>query len=51
MHRQGKYGTPRAQYLQAFVTRFQGLPNTAAAIPEERIVARPANFAYDPVNW
>lgn len=50
--RQGKYGTPRAQYLQELVTQFQSLPDTAASIPEkERIVARLANFAYDPINW
>jgi len=50
--RQGKYGTPRAQYLQELVSQFQSLPDTAASLPEkERIVARLANFAYDPINW
>eukprot|EP00246_Nothoceros_aenigmaticus_P017996 TRINITY_DN9224_c0_g1_i4.p2 TRINITY_DN9224_c0_g1~~TRINITY_DN9224_c0_g1_i4.p2 ORF type:complete len:161 (-),score=25.02 TRINITY_DN9224_c0_g1_i4:130-612(-) len=46
--RQGKYGTPRDQYLQELVTQFQ---NSVDEESKERIVAHLANFAYDPINY
>lgn len=46
--RTGKYGTPRVQYLQELVTRFQ---NASSEETKEKIVANLANFAYDPFNF
>ncbi|EFJ20742.1 hypothetical protein SELMODRAFT_108049 [Selaginella moellendorffii] len=46
--RQGRYGTPRRQYLQDLVTRFQGGKGKSS---KEQIVAHLANFAYDPFNY
>ncbi|KAK4804721.1 hypothetical protein SAY86_004538 [Trapa natans] len=46
--RTGRYGTPRLQYLQDLVTRFQ---NAADEETKEKIVANLANFAYDPYNY
>ncbi|XP_073000929.1 uncharacterized protein [Typha latifolia] len=46
--RTGKYGTPRAQYLQDLVNEFQKATNEES---KERIVANLANFAYDPYNF
>ncbi|KAL3700098.1 hypothetical protein R1sor_018120 [Riccia sorocarpa] len=46
--REGKYGTPRLQYLQQLVTEFQQSVNEEA---KEQIVAHLANFGYDPLNY
>ncbi|RAL53012.1 hypothetical protein DM860_016247 [Cuscuta australis] len=46
--RTGKYGTPRVQYLQELVSRFQ---NASDEETKEQIVANLANFAYDPFNY
>ncbi|XP_027332634.1 armadillo repeat-containing protein 7 [Abrus precatorius] len=46
--RTGKYGTPRLQYLQELVTKFQ---NTSEDETKEQILANLANFAYDPYNY
>ncbi|KAG9459555.1 hypothetical protein H6P81_004063 [Aristolochia fimbriata] len=46
--RTGKYGTPRLQYLQELVLKFQNATNEGT---KERIVANLANFAYDPYNY
>ncbi|KAK3023540.1 hypothetical protein RJ639_044894 [Escallonia herrerae] len=46
--RTGKYGTPRAQYLQGLVTQFQ---NASSEESKERFVANLANFAHDPFNF
>nr|GMC96843.1 armadillo repeat-containing protein 7 isoform X1 [Ipomoea batatas] len=46
--RTGKYGTPRVQYLQELVSRFQ---NASDEETKEQIVANLANFAYDPYNY
>ncbi|CAH9111859.1 unnamed protein product [Cuscuta epithymum] len=46
--RTGKYGTPRVQYLQELVSRFQ---NASDEETKEQVVANLANFAYDPFNY
>ncbi|KAJ4840937.1 hypothetical protein Tsubulata_001151 [Turnera subulata] len=46
--RTGRYGTPRVQYLQELVSRFQ---NASDEETKEKIVANLANFAYDPYNY
>ncbi|XP_051114709.1 GTP-binding protein YPTM2-like isoform X2 [Andrographis paniculata] len=46
--REGKYGTPRLQYLQELVTQFQ---NSSDEEMKEKIVANLGNFAYDPYNY
>ncbi|XP_020572464.1 armadillo repeat-containing protein 7 isoform X1 [Phalaenopsis equestris] len=48
VERTGKYGTPRAQYLQELVTQFQTETNEES---KEKVVAHLANFAYDPYNY
>ncbi|GAB2298563.1 hypothetical protein Dimus_032631 [Dionaea muscipula] len=45
----GRSGTPRRQYLQELVTKFQS-PN-ATDESKEQIAANLANFAYDPYNY
>ncbi|CAN6572851.1 unnamed protein product [Malus baccata var. baccata] len=47
--RTGRSGTPRLQYLQELVTRFQSTTDDEEA--KEKIVANLANFAYDPYNY
>lgn len=44
----GRYGTPRLQYLQELVSRFQSATDEET---KERIVANLANFSYDPYNY
>lgn len=46
--RQGKYGTPRHEYLQALVDEYQRTPQL---LRKEEIVANLGNFAYDPINY
>ncbi|GLE04295.1 hypothetical protein PINS_up013210 [Pythium insidiosum] len=46
--RQGKYGTPRHEYLQQLVSEFQRTPHH---LRREEILANLANFAYDPINY
>ncbi|XP_068660397.1 uncharacterized protein [Aristolochia californica] len=46
--RTGKYGTPRVQYLQELVSKFQNATDEGT---KERIAANLANFAYDPYNY
>ncbi|KAJ8766778.1 hypothetical protein K2173_008332 [Erythroxylum novogranatense] len=46
--RTGRYGSPRLQYLQELVGRFQ---NATDEETKEKIVANLANFAYDPYNY
>nr|CCA28260.1 conserved hypothetical protein [Albugo laibachii Nc14] len=46
--RQGKYGTPRQEYLQELVSAFQGVKDT---LRREEILANLSNFAYDPINY
>uniref|UniRef100_A0AAV1UYE7 Uncharacterized protein n=1 Tax=Peronospora matthiolae TaxID=2874970 RepID=A0AAV1UYE7_9STRA len=46
--RQGQYAAPRHEYLQQLVDEFQRSPDT---LRKEEIVAKLANFAYDPINY
>lgn len=46
--RQGKYGTPRHEYLQQLITEYQ---YTSQILRKEEIVANLANFGYDPINY
>ncbi|XP_020093305.1 armadillo repeat-containing protein 7-like isoform X3 [Ananas comosus] len=46
--RTGRYGTPRAKYLQDLVSEFQQTTNEES---KEKIAAHLANFAYDPYNY
>ncbi|TMW58906.1 hypothetical protein Poli38472_007051 [Pythium oligandrum] len=46
--RQGKYGTPRHEYLQQLVRDYARTPHH---LRREEIVAQLANFAYDPINY
>lgn len=48
IERQGKYGTPRQEYLQELVCAFQGAKDF---LRREEILANLANFAYDPINY
>eukprot|EP00002_Diphylleia_rotans_P040777 TRINITY_DN9754_c0_g1_i1.p1 TRINITY_DN9754_c0_g1~~TRINITY_DN9754_c0_g1_i1.p1 ORF type:complete len:182 (-),score=42.03 TRINITY_DN9754_c0_g1_i1:160-705(-) len=48
IERQGKYGTPRFDYLQRLVTEFQ---ETEKQESKEQILAHLGNFAYDPINY
>ncbi|KAK8957751.1 hypothetical protein KSP39_PZI000463 [Platanthera zijinensis] len=48
VERTGKHGTPRPQYLQELVARFQTATNEES---KEVVVAHLANFAYDPYNY
>ncbi|XP_071455360.1 armadillo repeat-containing protein 7-like [Hetaerina americana] len=48
IHRTGKNGVPRRQFLQELVNEFQDSDSEEA---KEQVLANLANFAYDPINY